>query len=92
MFSWSTQRVHTWGKEKTVEYAKKLATEQLRFISGHTQLADAVARDETREAVNVFQHWVEQQKAYPSNPRDRRDRGEGSSFSGATLRSRRSRR
>lgn len=61
--SWFTQRMKIWGKDKAVDYAKKLATQQLKFVSGHTTLADAVVSGEVWAAVNVYQHRVEQQKA-----------------------------
>lgn len=62
-YSWFTQRIKIWGKDKTIEYCKKLAEQQPKFISGHTTLADAVVSGEVWAAVNVYQHRVEQQKA-----------------------------
>ncbi|MDO8688637.1 MAG: extracellular solute-binding protein [Dehalococcoidia bacterium] len=61
--SWFTQRIAIWGKDKTVDYCKKLAAQNLKYISGHTTLADAVVSGEIQVAVNVYQHRVEQQKA-----------------------------
>ncbi|MDP2660613.1 MAG: extracellular solute-binding protein [Dehalococcoidia bacterium] len=61
--SWFTQRIAIWGKDNAVAYAKQLATQDLKYISGHTTLADAVVSGEIQVAVNVYQHRVEQQKA-----------------------------
>ncbi len=62
-YSWFSQRIQTWGKDKTVDYARKLVAQDLRFIKGHTTLADAVVSGEVWAAVNVYLHRVEQQKA-----------------------------
>ncbi len=61
-YSLFTQRVRVWGKEKTVDYFKKLAAQQPKLIKGHTTLADAVVSGEVWAAVNVFQHRVEELK------------------------------
>lgn len=62
-FSWFTQRIKLWGRDKAIDYAKKLAAQGPRFIKGHTALADAVVSGEIWAAVNVYQHRVEEQKA-----------------------------
>ncbi len=62
-YSWLAQRSQIWGKDKAAEYAKNLAAQQPKFVSGHTTLADAVVSGEVPVAVNVYQHRVEQQKA-----------------------------
>ncbi len=61
--SWFTQRMKIWGKDKAVDYAKRLMAQQPKFVNGHTTLADAVVSGEVWAAVNVYQHRVEQQKA-----------------------------
>ncbi|HLB11712.1 MAG TPA: extracellular solute-binding protein, partial [Dehalococcoidia bacterium] len=61
-YSWFTQRTKVWGKDKAIDYAKKLAAQQPTFIKGHTTLADAVVSGEVWAAVNVYLHRVEQQK------------------------------
>lgn len=62
-YSWFTQRIKIWGKEKAIDYAKRLAAQQPKFVKGHTTLADAVVSGEVFAAVNVYQHRVEEQKA-----------------------------
>lgn len=62
-YSWLAQRIKIWGKDKAVDYCKKLAEQKLTFISGHTALADAVVSGEVAIAVNVYQHRVEEQLA-----------------------------
>ncbi len=62
-YGWFTQRMKVWGREKGIDYARKLAAQQPQFIKGHTALADAVVSGEVWAAVNVYQHRVEDQKA-----------------------------
>ena len=62
-YSWFTQRMKIWGRDRAIDYARKLAAQQPRFIKGHTALADAVVSGEVWSAVNVYQHRVEDQKA-----------------------------
>lgn len=61
-YSWFAQRMEIWGKDKAVEYCKKLAEQQPKFITGNTALADSVVSGEVWAAVNVYQHRVEEQK------------------------------
>lgn len=62
-YSWFTQRMAVWGKDKAVEYAKKLAGQApIVFIKGHPALLDAVVRGEVWAAVNTYLHQVVPQK------------------------------
>ncbi len=61
-YSWLAQRAQIWGKDKALEYAKNLAAQQPKFISGNTALSDAVGSGEVYAALNVYQHRVEDQK------------------------------
>ncbi len=62
-YGWLTSRMSIWGREKALDYARRLATQRPTLISGYTTLADAVVSGEVWAAVNVYQHRVEQQKA-----------------------------
>ncbi|MDO8691844.1 MAG: extracellular solute-binding protein [Dehalococcoidia bacterium] len=62
-YSWFAQRMQIWGTDKAVEYARKLAQQQPKFVSGHTALVDAVLSGEIWAAVNVYQNRVVGQQA-----------------------------
>ena len=61
-YQWFYHLMHIMGKEKGLEYMKKLAGQNLQMRKGHTLLADLVGAGEMKVAVVLYANRVERMK------------------------------
>jgi iron(III) transport system substrate-binding protein len=57
-YAWFATLQKAWGREKAIAYCKKLATQDIRFDSGHTKIATLVAAGDIPVGINLFAYRV----------------------------------
>jgi iron(III) transport system substrate-binding protein len=57
-YAWFATMQKLWGREKTVSFCERLATQNVRFVRGHTNIANMVAAGEGSIGINLFAYRV----------------------------------
>lgn len=57
-YAWFATMQKFWGKDKTLAFCRKLAAQNIRFLTGHTNITNLVAAGERSLGVNVFAYRV----------------------------------
>jgi iron(III) transport system substrate-binding protein len=57
-YDWFATLQRVWGREKAIAYCKKLATQNIRFDSGHTKIATMVAAGDIPIGINMYEYRI----------------------------------
>jgi iron(III) transport system substrate-binding protein len=57
-YAWFATMQKLWGREKTVSFCERLAAQNVRFVRGHTNIANLVAAGEGSIGINLFAYRV----------------------------------
>jgi ABC-type Fe3+ transport system substrate-binding protein len=57
-YDWFATLQKAWGKKKTVEFAKRLAGQNIKFMTGHATIAQLVAAGEAKIGINMYAYYV----------------------------------
>ncbi|MBI4524621.1 MAG: extracellular solute-binding protein [Deltaproteobacteria bacterium] len=57
-YDWFATLQKIWGREKAIDYAKKLATQNIKFMTGHANIAQLVAAGEAPIGINMYAYYV----------------------------------
>src|SRR5262245_11759165 len=57
-YAWFATMQKFWGRDKTTEFCRRLAAQNIRFLAGHTNIANLVAAGESSLGVNIFAYRV----------------------------------
>lgn len=57
-YDWFATLQKVWGREKALAFCQKLATQNIRFDSGHTKIATLVAAGDIPIGINMYEYRV----------------------------------
>jgi iron(III) transport system substrate-binding protein len=57
-YAWFATMQKFWGKDKTIAFCRRLAAQNIRFLTGHTNITNLVAAGEGSLGINVFAYRV----------------------------------
>jgi ABC-type Fe3+ transport system substrate-binding protein len=57
-YDWFATLQKVWGREKAIAYCKNLATQDIRFDSGHTKIASLVAAGDIPIGINMYEYRI----------------------------------
>lgn len=57
-YDWFATLQKVWGREKALAYCRSLATQNIRFDSGHTKIASLVAAGDIPIGINMYEYRI----------------------------------
>ncbi len=57
-YDWFATLQKVWGREKTVEFARRLAGQNIKFMTGHATIAQLIAAGEAKIGINMYAYYV----------------------------------
>ncbi|MBI4523016.1 MAG: extracellular solute-binding protein [Deltaproteobacteria bacterium] len=57
-YDWFATLQKVWGRDRTIAFAKKLATQNIKFMTGHSAIAQLVAAGEAMIGINMYAYRV----------------------------------
>jgi iron(III) transport system substrate-binding protein len=57
-YAWFATMQKVWGRDKTIAFCRRLAAQNIRFLAGHTNIANLVAAGESSIGINIFAYRI----------------------------------
>ncbi len=61
-YDWFATLQKVWGKDKAIAFCRRLATQNIRFDSGHTKIATMVAAGDISIGINMYEYRISSMK------------------------------